>query len=63
MISGEIADESAETANVIEQLLVDAATRAPIGLTKSLFGARCISGPETGEGKLAQQWRFCSPRT
>ena len=54
MIAGEIADQSAETANVIEQLLIDATLRAPVGFTKGLFGASGISCPETGEGKLTQ---------
>ena len=54
MIAGEIADQSAKTANVIEQLLVDTAIRASVGFTKGLFGAKSISSPETGEGELAQ---------
>ena len=60
MIAGKIADQSAETAHVIEQLLIDTAIRAPVGFAQGLFGARCISSPETGEGKLAQKWRLCS---
>ena len=63
MIAGEIADQTAETANVIEQLLIDAALRASVGLTEGVFGAGGISGPEAGEGKLAQKRWFCSARS
>ena len=63
MIAGEIADQSAEMANVIKQLLVNAALRATVGFTKGLFGASCVSCPETGEGKLTQKWRLRSSRS
>lgn len=55
MIACEIADQSAETTNVIEQLVIDAALRVPVGFKKGLFGAGGISCPEPGESELAQK--------
>lgn len=62
MIAGEVANQPAEAADVIEQFLVDSTFRATVGLLKSVFSSRRVTGAETSECEQTQQWRFCAPR-
>jgi len=60
MIACQFSDQTANPADVIEQLLIDASCGAVVRLAQGLIGASCITAPEPGYGELAQQWRFRS---
>lgn len=65
MIAGEIANQTAEAADMIEQFLVDSALWAAIRLAKGVFSSRRVPCAETGESQQAQQRRLrvaCSCR-
>ena len=63
MIAGEVADQTTETADVVEQFLIDPTLRIAVGLAKGLFSTRRVAGAEPGEGQLTQQERLCASRS
>ena len=62
MIAGDVADQAAETADVVEQFVVDAAVGIAVGRLQGLVGARGIAGPQPGKRELAQERWFRDPR-
>jgi hypothetical protein len=58
VIARQLTNQAAESANVLEQLLVDAPLRSLLRLLERSLRAGSVSGPEAGDGELAQKRRL-----